>query len=63
MKNESVFIETNERVCVNCRHYAQYYRKGEGDIRVWVPLNCGICRRSECGRKPCTAACRNFERK
>ena len=48
MKNESVFIETNERVCVNCRHYAQYYRKGEGDIRVWVPLNCGICKRNEC---------------
>lgn len=57
----SIYVNRQERVCVNCQCYEQYFRKNRGNVYTWVPVNEGYCLLHECHRGPLRQTCKDFE--
>lgn len=55
--SRNITVDANERACINCIWYEQYWRKGRGSVISWVPTSTGHCilNNSERGglRQPC----------
>ncbi len=55
------FIQPEEAVCANCRHYVQHYTV---ERKLAFPTNCGHCVYPRLkDRRPGTAACGYFEKR
>lgn len=64
LHGKSVFVHENERRCINCAYFRQYYAQNAGNLYGWVSKPIGEClvtgkddKRALCG------ACKKFERK
>ena len=42
MKN-IIAIKENERCCINCEHYRQFYLKNRGNVYMYFPTGYGVC--------------------
>lgn len=61
--NQSVAVNSSERVCVNCIWYEQYFRQNRGNVYGWTPTSTGYCIFNECMRGPLRQPCKYFERR
>ena len=61
MHTHSISISDAERLCINCGHYRQHYRKGDGKTWVWIPTSSGTCLLKKRQRCPLERPCRNFQ--
>ena len=56
-----IYVGKGEKVCINCKHYDQYYRhlkKGEFTI---IPGSCGFCLLRDKERQPLCQPCKDYE--
>lgn len=64
MATRQITVSTGERVCVNCTHYRQCYRKKEvpGEkYTMLVPVSFGYCLMHDKQRRALQQVCKGFE--
>ena len=61
-KTKLLTVEVEERACINCIWYEQYYRRNRGNVASWVPTCTGYCILKDKYRGPLHQPCREFER-
>lgn len=57
-----VVVDKEERACINCIWYEQYYRRNRGNVASWVPTCTGYCILKDEYRGPLRQPCCEFER-
>lgn len=60
--SRTVVVDKEERACINCIWYEQYYRRNRGNIASWVPTCIGYCILKDRYRGPLRQPCGEFER-
>ena len=60
--SRTVVVDKEERACINCIWYEQYYRRNRGNVSSWVPTCTGYCILKDKYRGPLRQPCREFER-
>ena len=61
-KDKNISVGENERACINCIWYEQYYRKNRGNVSSWVATSTGYCLLNDEKRGPMRQPCRSYER-
>lgn len=60
--DKSIAVNEEERVCINCIWYEQYYRKNRGNISCLVATDLGNCLLKGKRRGALRQPCKEFER-
>lgn len=61
LRTKSISVNRDERACVNCIWFEQYYREGRSNVRCYVPVCSGYCLLHEQSKRPMTQPCKQFE--
>lgn len=61
-RTHSVCVDSDERVCVNCIYYEQYFRQNRGNVYGWTPTSTGYCLLHDERRGALRQVCKDFER-
>lgn len=54
-------VDSTERACINCIWYEQYFRRGRGSVKTWVPTSIGYCLLKDAGRGALRQPCSSYE--